>query len=183
MDIKKETKKPKRITSGMKNKQDRETVGKIALDLRSSYQANDLAEVSDIGANSTKSTMEEIWIAVDRGRKDTSITGSFYVVISQKKERILSNVIRQLFYYRQSCPTPTYLTSVFFYNRTDDELFYLWSLPSKDRCFYMYQNKEFVPPEEYQLLGFVIDFIEGKLDKMAQKLNKEEIVDPLSIVF
>ncbi len=181
MNIKKE--KPKRITSGMKNKQDRDTVGKIALDLRSSYKGDDFADVSDIGSNSTKTTMEELWVAVDRGRKDTSIIGSFYVVISQKKERILSNVIRQLFYYRQSCPTPTYLTSVFFYKRDSDELLYLWSLPSKRRCFYMYENKQFVPPEEYELLQFVIDFIEGKLDKMAQLLNKETTPDPLSIVF
>ena len=173
--------KPKRITSGLKNKQDRETVGKIALDLRSEYKADDIAPVEDIGKNSTKSTMEELWIAVDRGRHE--LTGSFYVCIIQRKDKILTNVIRQQFFYRKSCPTPTYLTSVFFYNRDNDELLFYWSLPSKERCFQMYNNKEFVPPEEYQLLGFVIDFIEGRLDRTAQELNGEINPDPLAIVF
>lgn len=181
MDIKKETTKPKRVLRGMKNKQDRETVGKIALDLRDQFKADDVAPVEDIGKNSTKSTMEELWVTVDRGRKD--LAGSFYVCIIQRKDKILTNVIRQQFFYRKSCPTPTYLTSVFYYDRVKDELQYLWSLPSKERCFQMYNNKEFVPIDEYQLLGFVIDFISGKLDNLAQELNGELKPDPLSIVF
>ena len=180
---KKEVSKPKRITSGFKNKQDRETVGKIALDLRNEYKADDVAPVSDIGENTTRSTMEELWIAVERGRQATDITGSFYVCIVQRKDKLLTNVIRQQFFYRQSCPTPTYLTSVFFYDRDNDELLYHWSLPSKERCFQMYNNKELVPPEEYQLLSFVIDFFEGRLDRTAQELNGEIKPDPLAIVF
>ncbi len=178
---KEEVKNKKRILSGMKNKQDRYTVGKIALDLKSEYKADDVAPVSDIGNNSTRSTMDEIWIAVDRGKQEHK--DPFFVVVLKRKERTLTNVIRQQFMYRKSCPTPTYLQSVFRYIPKDDELEYLWSLPTKQRCMNMYMNKELVPPEEYQLLRFVMDYFEGNLDRMAQTYNNESILDPLSIVF
>jgi len=125
--------------------------------------------------------MEEVWVTVDRGKQEHKVP--FFVVVLHRKEKLLPNVIRNQFHYRLSCPTPTYLQTVFRYHPNDDELEYYWSLPTKNRCFYMYNQKEFVPPEEYQLLSFVIDFIEGRLDRMAQSLNNEPKPDPLAVIF
>lgn len=173
--------KSKRILNGLKCKQDRISVGKLALELQSQYKTNDTASLSDIGENSTRSFMDEVWIAVDRGKKE--YTCSFYVVVLHRKEKLLPNVIRNQFFFRLSCPTPSYLQTVFKYNQKDDELEYLWSLPTKQRCTDMYMNKEFVPIEEYQLLSYVIDFMDGKLDRFAQTLNNESkpevVIDPL----
>ncbi len=56
-----ETPKPKRILSGMKNKQDRETVGKIITDLKAQYDEKDFADVSEIGKELTKDLWPTIW--------------------------------------------------------------------------------------------------------------------------
>ncbi len=177
-----EKKKSKRITSGYKNKQDRETFGKIYLDWRKSIDGNEIA-AEDIGKAGTKSTMDEVWTCVERGKSEGNLKKPFYVVIIMRSERLMPGFGRQQFAYRESCPTPTYLQTVFRYTPADNKLEYLWALPTKNRCMQMYTNKALVPLSEYELLTHVIDFFEGKLDRMAQGLNGELYIDPLSNIF
>ena len=176
---KEEVTKPKRIMDGLVHQQDRETVGKIATDLMKS--SPELVPLKELGQDMLSDYMENLWIAVDRGKKE--LWADFFVVVLQKKERLLDNVVRNQFLYRSSCPTPTYNQSVFRYSFKDDELEYVWSLPDKSSCFMLKANALMVAPEERDMLKFVLDFFDGTLDTLAQTYNKETHKDPLSVIF
>lgn len=179
MNKKEAVEKPKRTMDGLVNQQDRETVGKIATDLMQSTP--DVVPVREIGKDMLQDYMENLWECVSRGSKD--LASDFFVVVLQKKERIMQNVVRNQFLYRKSCPTPTYNQSVFRYSRKDDELEYIWSLPDKDSCYMLRANALMVAPDERDMLRFVLDFFDGTLDTQAQRYNGEIIKDPLSIIF
>ena len=176
---KEEVKKPKRILSGMTNRQDRETFGKIYLDWRKSVDGNTIA-AEDAGKAGTDKTMDNVWECIARGKQDIKVP--FYVLLIMRPERLFPGWGRQQFAFVETCPTPTYLQTVWKYDPRNNQLTYLWSLPTKKRCFDMYQNKQFVPVQEYELLTHVIDFIEGKLDKQAAELNNEKKFDPYAIL-
>lgn len=176
---KEEAPTPKRNMDGLVHTQDRETVGKIATDLMQSTPEE--VPLREIGKDMLHDYMENIWQCIDRGSKD--LASDFFVVVLQKKERIMQNVVRNQFLYRKSCPTPTYNQSVFRYSRKDDELEYVWSLPDKDSCYMLRANALMVAPEERDMLNFVLDFFDGTLDSLAQRYNGEIIKDPLSIIF
>lgn len=171
----------KRITSGYKNQQNRETFGKIYLDWRKSLDGNEVA-VEDVGKAGTRSTMEEVWICVQRG---ISALGSvpFYVGLYMRPEKLMPGFGRQQFVYLEACPTPSYLQAIWRYEPQHNKLTYLWSLPTKQRCIDMYNNKQLVPPAEYEMLAHVIDFFDGTLDKLVNQLNNEPYLDPRSNEF
>ena len=79
-----------------------ETVGEASLRLQKSGgdhpDSIELQREIHQGSNSKKSYEEEIWETVDRGRKDPKIKNNFYIVVLFKKERLLTNIIRQLFF-------------------------------------------------------------------------------------
>jgi hypothetical protein len=177
--MKKEESKTKRVTAGLNNKEDRETVGKIATDLMQKTPED--VPVVDLGKDMLQDYMENLWLCVDRGKK--GLGTDFFVVVLQKKERLLQNVVRNQFLYRLSCPTPTYNQSVFRYLFEDDQLEYFWSLPDKESCFMLRNNALMVSPEEHQMLQFVLEFFDGTLDNLAQTSNGEEKKDPLSVIF
>ena len=100
--------------------------------------------------------------------------GDFYIVCLTKKERLMQNVMRGYFFARQSCPTPDYDQSVYKYIKEDDRLDFLWVLPSADVVNYMKNNPNHVEPDKYALLGFVTQFADGSLLRLAKKLNGEK---------
>lgn len=120
------TQKPKIVPAVDDPAKSEETIGKISLDLQSKgtmdTDAIELQREIHKGSNSEKSFDEEVWAAVDRGRKDSNIDGIFYVVVLFKKERALQNIIRQYFFYRQSCPTPEFDQTVYCYRPKTDSL-------------------------------------------------------------
>lgn len=120
---------------------------------------------------------KNIFEAVDRGMKD--FQGDFFIVVTTKKERIMQNVIRNIFFPRKTCPTPEYDQTVYHYIRKDDRLDFLWVVPAKDACQLLRVNALGVPKEERDLLYFVLSFYDGSLLRKAKKLNGEEIDSPL----
>jgi hypothetical protein len=109
---------------------------------------------------------------LERGKK--AIDGDFYLVVETKKERLLVNVLRNYFFYRHSCPTPTYDTAVYKYHRSSDTIEFLWTVPSRDTCELLRDNALEVAPEERDLLHFVLDFYQGTLLARAKKMNNEQ---------
>ncbi len=109
------------------------------------------------------------------------LIGNFFLVVITKNEKLMPNVFRNYFSARQSCPTPDYDQSVFMYNRADDAIEYVWTVPSKDACHHLKDNALLVHPEERQLLKFVLEFADGTLYKLCKKLNNEEEKSPLII--
>ena len=135
--------------------------------------AIELQQAVHKGSNSEKSYEESVWGAVDRGRKDPAVSDDFYVVVLVKKERHLQNVVRQLFFYRQSCPSPEYDQTVYRYVRKGDEIEFLWTIPNNAACQFMPQMGGDLPDDQKLLLEMVLAFNSGELDKKARLLNKE----------
>lgn len=125
------------------------------------------------GSASKKSYEEEVWEAVDRGRKDNAISGDFFVVVLVKKERHLKNVVRQLFFARQTCPTPEYDQTVYRYIRSADEIEFIWTIPNNATCAYMPHMGSDLPDDQALLLEMVLAFQRGDLDKKAILLNEK----------
>jgi hypothetical protein len=106
-------------------------------------------------------------------------THDFYIIVLTKNERLLHNVFRNFFYARISCPTPEYDQSVYRYNRHNDNIEYIWTVPSKEACAHLELNKNEVVESERGLLKFVLEFADGTLHNLAKKLNKEMPDSPL----
>ena len=77
------------------------------------------------------------------------------------------------FYARLSCPTPDYDQTLYKYSHKQESLTFLWVIPSRDTCQLLKDNALQVVPEERELLGFVLNFADGSLFKLAKKLNGE----------
>lgn len=87
----------------------------------------------------------------------------FYVVVHQKKEQLLENVIRRYFIARQSLPTPQWDQDVWRYDPKTGNMQYLWTLPDENTAKWMAGNPQDIHPEQLQLLQFVLNFLDKKL--------------------
>jgi hypothetical protein len=103
----------------------------------------------------------------------TAFTGDFFVVVIRKRERLMSNVYRNYFFARKSCPTPTYDQIVYRYNRTPGTIEFIWVVPDLETATIFKNHALEVTPEEKGLLNFVLSFYDGTLDKLAQTFNNE----------
>jgi hypothetical protein len=85
----------------------------------------------------------------------------------------MENVLRNYFGFRRSCPTPDYDQAVYKYSQKDDEVSFLWVVPSKDACMMMIANRMIIDPDERELKEFVLRFASGDLMRLAKLLNGE----------
>ena len=113
------------------------------------------------GNKSEDSFENQVELAVKSGKKD--FDGDFFVVVLFKKERLLRNVIRQYFFTRESCPTPSFDQIVYKYFRTDSKLDFLWVVPDKQTVIDMVLIGHELPKEQQDLVQFARDFNSGKL--------------------
>ena len=155
----------------------KETVGKVAYDLlQKTPESRDPIEI--------QKAMQEDYINELIKCMDIHkpfLKDNFFIVVITKNEKLMPNVFRNYFSARQSCPTPDYDQSVFMYNRADDCIEYIWTIPSKDACHHLKENALLVAPEERQLLKFILEFADGTLWKLCKKLNNEEEKSPLIV--
>ncbi len=150
----------------------RETVGKISTDLL--WGAQEL----DHSAEEQMRECLELWETnllecIERGKKE--FPHDFYIVVDTKKEPKMQNVLRNVFIPRSTCPTPTYDNSVYLYHRSDENLEFLWVLPSKATCSMMKDRALEIPEDQRELLQFVLDDADGTLLRRCKLLNKEII--------
>lgn len=147
----------------------KKTVGHHALELQ--QKTPDTQDPIELQREMHTDYDDNIQMCIGRGQKD--MDGDFFVVVETKKERLMPNVLRNYFFYRHSCPTPTTDQTVYKYHADDNRIEFLWVVPSKDTCLLMKQNALHVPPEEKELLKFVLDYSDGTLLQRAKKENKE----------
>lgn len=147
----------------------RQTVGKVATDLL--QKADDKHTVVDQMRESLTDYDRNLFDCIDRGKK--RYNSDFYVVVITKKERLMPNVLRNYFLNRESCPSPQYDETVYKYDKSKEEVTFLWVVPDKDACKHLMDNSLTIAKEERELLNFVISFKDGSLLKLAQKLNGE----------
>lgn len=151
---------------------EKRTAGKIATDL----MQRDVH--GDITAGERMQEMlgeyeSGVFDAISNGKN--SFSGDFYIVALTKREQLMQNILRNYFIPRQSCPTPDFDQVVYRYSRKDERLDMLWTLPSIAAIQNLLVHKHELDPSFFQLLQFVLDFLDGKLEKMAQILNNEHI--------
>lgn len=149
---------------------ERETVGKIATDLQQIEAPT--RDPIELQREMQKGYLDELLSTTQTGKK--LYTGDFFVVVLTKKERLLPNVLRNYFLHRKTCPTPTYDQAVYHFIASEDELRFLWVVPSKDTCQLLRDNALQVHDEERQLRDYVLQFYDGSLDRLCLKLNPEE---------
>lgn len=152
------------------------TVGEQALEAQKTDVQSDYIELQKEihqGTNSKKSYEEEVWEAVDRGRKDNAIKGDFFVVVLFKKERHLQNIVRQYFFYRQSCPTPEYDQTVYLYERNADKLNFMWCVPNNATVMNLCLRHKELPEDQQWLAEMCKAFTSGELEKWAVSLNQK----------
>jgi len=148
------------------------TAGKIATDLmqKGMEQVNPIEYQREIH----KQYEKEIYTCVENGIK--KYDGDFFIVVLYKRERALLNVYRAYYFPRQSCPTPSYDQIVYKYHRKDRIIELLWVMPDIETATVFQNHALEIAPEEQGLLHFVLDFYDGSLDKLAQKLNNEGVI-------
>lgn len=162
----------------------RETVGSLAL--KALEHSNGTTDPIEIQREAQKSWSDSIAEAVENGKN--YINGDFFVEINTKKEKIFSqtiidpgtgiphqfsNVLRNYFYPRRSCPTPTWDQTLYRYHAVSGALEFLWVVPSKDTCNLFMNNILEIVPAERDLLKFIMDFEDGTLLTLAKKINRE----------
>lgn len=158
------------------NTSPKKTVGAFSYELqqRPDEKINpiDLQREIHKGNSDEDSFENQVRIAVKRGEED--FEGNFYVVVLFKKERLLKNVVRQYFFPRNSCPTPEYDQIVYHYFPKEEKLEFLWVIPDKQSTIDLPLMGKELPDEQQELVQFARDFNSGKLDRLCEKLNKNE---------
>lgn len=117
--------------------------------------------------------LKDLKECIDRGKK--AYQGPFFVVVINKKEPLMPNVIRQYFLHRQTCPRSDYDQSVFRFDPKSEMIDYLWTVPDKETCMRLKTFALEVDKTEHELRNMVIDFYDGTLDRRAGLLNNEPI--------
>lgn len=161
------------------NEVKKETVGSISSGLILTEEKPDHSATEQMREQLTDFD-KNLFEVVDAGKK--VYAADFYCVVLTKREQLMSNVIRNYFFHRSTCPTPDYDQATYRYDKKTDSVEFLWVIPNKDACEYMRDNPLEIHPNERLLLQFVLDFYDDTLTKKSKYLNKEELNTPLIIM-
>lgn len=148
----------------------RETVGKLSSDL-SLKQPETRSPIEQMRENLTDYD-KNLHECIAAGKK--VYPGDFFIEVITKQEPLMPNVIRNYFLHRYSCSTPNYDQIMYKYTLENDQITFLWVIPSRAICHLLLEHRLEVPVEEYGLLDFVLQFERGDLFRMCKTLNGEE---------
>jgi hypothetical protein len=151
----------------MKNK--KKTVGALSRELQ--LQEKETRDPIELEREMHKDYEKNFWETYEEGKK--TFPGDFFIVVITKKERIMENVLRNMFFCRISCPTPDYDQAVYRFNQKEQHIEFLWVIPDKETCIMFKENVLKIDPSEHDLRNFVLDFADGTLYERALRLNKE----------
>jgi len=144
----------------------RKKVGKEVYDILSNPNIDTKQSLMDTSNEMSKNMIPEVEKCILNHKHWTE---PFYIVVINKRERLLINAIRQYFLARQSLPTPDLDQTVFKYTPSNGDLEYLWTVPDKNSIEYMIAYENVIPLEQKQLLEFCKLFKQGKLAKVFGK--------------
>jgi hypothetical protein len=152
----------------------KKTVGKVATELQQKETGS--INVVDQQRSMQEDYMSELLKAVDAGYK--IYPNDFFIHVETKSEKLLSNVVRNYFIHRFTCPTPNYDQTVFKYDRSKGQIEYIWTIPDRETAHHLLNNSNDVVQEEKELLFFVMKFANGDLYRLCKKLNNEKDETP-----
>lgn len=147
----------------------KETVGQIVTDLLA--KSPESTDPIEIQRATEKEYLDNLAQCVETNKKHYS--NDFFIVVITKAEKLMPNVFRNYFFARKSCPMPNYDQTVYIYNSKMERIEYIWSVPCRDTVYLFGYNRDKIDPSEYQLLQFVLDFMDGTLDRLCVKYNNE----------
>jgi len=122
-------------------------------------------------------------------KTNEAMTGDFYVEVLVKKETIFDQAffdgtaqiptggvmkIQQM--AKKACPTPFFDQTLYRYNADSGDLTFLWVVPDIDTCIRFYENQNLITSEVADLAKFILQFLNGDLHRLCQKLNGEEVL-------
>lgn len=157
----------------MEDKKKRDTLGTMAQEALS--KAPEPLDVHEQGSWMTQDYLKNLIEAMNNFKRTHK--GDFFIQVENVRHRLMHNVIRNYFIPRLSCPTPNYDQTVFQYKSKEDELFLVWTIPNREYSFKLLENAHIIDPEFKDLTKFVLDFSDGTLFKLCQKLNKEDVLE------
>jgi hypothetical protein len=151
----------------------RETVGKLSSELlqRDTYADHSAGEQMEAQLVNYESN---VFDRVAHGK--ATYPGDFYIVVIAKREKLMPNTFRLYYFHRLTCPTPDYDQTVYRYIRADDRVEFLWVVPAKPVIQEMIANRLELDSSVSQLLKFVLEFVDGTLDRKARLLNGESLI-------
>ena len=155
-----------------KKKEATKTVGQLSYE--ASLKKQDPMRVRDQTEMMHEEYGDKLFDTVAKGKQLYDQEPYFFIEDITRQERLMMNVIRHTLIPRITCPTPNFDQTVYRYCKKDDTLELVWTVPSPETCQHYIDNMLLVAPEEKELLDFILDFKDGRLEKLAQHLNKEE---------
>ena len=149
----------------------RENVGKVISDLRSTQQYEmELGELQQSEFDRYNARLQEF---MEEGKK--IFDGNFFIEILPKRERTMIEILpRILGQARQTCPTPFLDQDVYMYNKKDDVLEFLWTLPELNQCKRLKMDALRLDEFDREVLKYVLDYESGVLFKLMKILNNEK---------
>lgn len=146
-------------------------IGKVAYDL---LQKPDYKQgVVDTQREVDKEFFSEIQKCVER-KPHSDWKSPWYIIVLNRRERTMINVVRRQFLGRKTIPTPEYDQTVFRFYPSTGNLEFIWCIPDKNTTLWMYDNPGDVPKEHDWLKNFVFDFLNGSLYASMIKKYPEE---------
>lgn len=163
----------------MKDKKGNKVATKAGEVIPSTQEPATALEVGRTVANFDDYT-KELELCIQDGKK--LFPDDFFIEVSLSKT-IWQKVLKNNFKARLSCPTPNYDQTVWRYNDTTQQVEYIWTIPDRNTCMFMYMNKEKIDNSQKELLQFVLDFSDGTLLRRCKQFNNEdEKESPLIII-
>lgn len=151
----------------------RDTVGKLSSELLQRDVYGDVTAGEQMQEQLQKFP-DGLIECIDRGK--SKYPGDFYIDVLFKREQILVNTLTNYFIDRWTCPTPRYDQAVFKYNKKDDRIEFLWSIPNPAAIKNLLAHKDDIDPSFFPLLTFVLQFLDGTLDRKCRELNGEGVI-------
>lgn len=132
------------------------TVGQMSAELKQDSKQG----VIDTQREMNKKFIPEIEKCI-KNHKDW--TEPFYIIVINKRERLMVNVIRQYFIARKTLPTEDYDQTVFKYDPTSCNLEFLWTVPDVFTVNELLLHKNNLPEDHRRLVEFCWLFKNGRL--------------------
>lgn len=132
------------------------------------------ASVKDIRTGLLSEWDKNIFELIEKTREIIK-SERFYVSVTTKREYLAPHTIRNYFESKYHCPTPQFEQVVYRIKENSNDWQLMWVIPNKEACNYLIFHRHRIPLDEHALLGYVLEFFQGKLDQRAQKENGEII--------
>ena len=148
---------------------DRKTAASMAVE--AAAKPPETLEFNDIRKQHMDGYSQGLYEAIETNRKQFST--NFFIEVRCTRNLPQPNAFHDHFVGRKTCPKPAYDQDVYLYDRKNDELHFVWSVPDKQWSYWLLKNPDFFPDERKAILHFVHAFRDGSLYRLMKQLNNE----------